>query len=495
MSKNETLDKEKNLKRECKFVVHVPKATDADGEEIRPDLHFVKEVIFKENGEQVKNLRIIKDFQKPFYITKPHFQNHQQKKESESIDKLNKFFATESDMLKEVSKKLGARYQGKANERFIKDNPYIYGLDVTSRTYIKKAYVDKFGIFTPYEVCVLDIEREITGEQRVSVISITLGKKTFTVINKNWYDDTEANRQKIMTAYTNMAPKVDYVQDIEDETIFCKTEIDMVKEIFKKLHLWKPDIVEIWNIMYDLGVILEIIEKANIDPKDIFSDPDIPERYRYFRLKKGKVSKMTEKGVHKSLDFYEQWHTVIAPCSFYIIDGASAYYYIRQGGKKVPTGYGMDSIIEKEAGKEFKKLKFEDGTAETLEKADWHIYMSDKRKPEYIAYNKYDTRGPLVLDNETKDLSTNLPVLSGYSPFEFFDSNPIRIVEALHFFYEERGFILGSAPTTKDNDKRLGLGNWIVLLPSYRVKNTGMKVIGESKELNTLIRLAVGDAD
>ena len=100
MSKNETLDKEKNLKRECKFVVHVPKATDADGEEIRPDLHFVKEVIFKENGEQVKNLRIIKDFQKPFYITKPHFQNHEQKKESDLYD---------NDIIKVLSDELNSR--------------------------------------------------------------------------------------------------------------------------------------------------------------------------------------------------------------------------------------------------------------------------------------------------------------------------------------------------------------------------------------------------
>lgn len=453
-----------NDKKECKFVVHVPREATEDGDVKRPDLHFIKEVTHKEDGTKESKLVIVKDFQKPFYITKPHFQNHKQKKESESLDKLNKFFATESSMLEEVAKKLGTRFLGKKNERFIKDSPYVYGLDVSSRTYIKKAYMDKFNIFTPYEVCVLDIEREIIDEQRVSVISITLGKKTFTCINQNWLEKSEDNLRKIDMLYKNMVPKVDYVQDVEDETIFCKTELEMVTKTFEKLHIWKPDIVEIWNILYDLGVILEILEKNNIDPKDIFSDPTIPKEYRYFKLKKGKVSKMTEKGVHKSLDFYEQWHTVITPSTFYFIDGASAYYYIRQGGKKVPTGYGMDSIIEKEAGKEFKKLKIEDGIAEKLEKADWHIYMSNKKKHEYVVYNKYDTRGPLVLDAATQDLNTNLPVLSGYSPFEYFDSNPIRIVEALHFFYLERNYVLGTAPNTKDNDKRLGLGDWISTL-------------------------------
>lgn len=69
-----------NVGKECKFVVHIPKEETEDGEVIRPDLHFVKEVEFKEDGTSEKKLRIIKDFQKPFYVTKPHFQNHEQKK-------------------------------------------------------------------------------------------------------------------------------------------------------------------------------------------------------------------------------------------------------------------------------------------------------------------------------------------------------------------------------------------------------------------------------
>lgn len=447
--------------KECKFVVHIPKREHDDPKLDRPDLHMIKEVEFKKDGTKEISLKMVKDFKKPFYITKAHMQKHKQKKESEHIDNLNKFYATESDMLKEAGLRLGTRYAGKHNERYVKDSPYLYGLDVSSRTYIKKAYSDKFGIFTPYSVCVLDVEKEILNEKRMTVMSISMENKTFTTILKPWLSDSEDNKNKIKILYKNMIPKVSYIESVDDETVFCNTELEMVLKTFEKLHEWKPDILEIWNILYDITVILDILEKNNVDPKDVFSDPSIPDKYKYFYLKKGKVSKMTEKGVHKSLDFYEQWHTIISTSSFYVIDGASAYYYIRQGGKKVPTGYGMDSIIEKEAGKEFKKLKIEDGTAERLVKADWHIYMSEKRKHEYVVYNKYDTRGPLVLDNTTQDLNTNLPVLSGNSPFEYFSSNPIRIVEALSFFYEERGYILGTAPNTKDNDKRLGLGDWI----------------------------------
>ena len=57
-----------NIGKECKFVVHIPKEETEDGDIIRPDIHIVKELEFLEDGTTKKNLRIIKDFQKPFYI-------------------------------------------------------------------------------------------------------------------------------------------------------------------------------------------------------------------------------------------------------------------------------------------------------------------------------------------------------------------------------------------------------------------------------------------
>ncbi len=477
------------IKKECKFVTHIPKYQD------RPDLHFIKEVSHHPDGSIEKNLRILKDFKRPFYITKPHYQNYTQKKESEPIDRLIEYKATESDLIEEAGKKLGSRFIGKNAQRFIKDSPFVYGMDVTSSTYIKKAYFDKYQMFTPFEVCVLDIEKEIDGDERISVISISINTKTYTVILDGWLPETDDNKRKLDYAYKKYIPDVDYMHNIEDTTEWCKTEIEMVEKIFKKLHEWGPDIVEIWNILYDITHILDVIEKAGKRPEDIFSDPSVPKDYRYFRLKKGKMSKLTEKGVHKGLDFFEQWHTVITPAKFYIVDGASVYYYIRQGSKKVPSGYSLDSLLGKELGDKFKKIKIEDGVAERLEKADWHLYMSKNRKIEYVIYNKYDTKGPLALDNFTKDICQTMPLLSVHSPFYMFDSNPVRIVEAFYFFYLERGEVMGTAPNTKDDDKRLGMGSWIVLLPSTRIKNNGVRLMKDSEYIETSIRAHTFDAD
>ena len=475
--------------RECKFVVHVPKYED------RPDMHYIKEKIVYPDGRVEKNLRMIKNFKRPFYVLKEHYRKYKQKKESEPLDKLNMYHSTESDLLVEAGKVLGPMYIGKNNVRHVKDNPYVYGMDLTSSTFIKKAYFDKFKLFTSFDVCVLDIEKEIVGEQRVQVISISMKDKTYTTILDKWLKDTPENRDKIARAYKKYIPEVDYMEKVVDTTDFFGSEIEMVEAIFKKLHQWKPDFLEVWNITYDLTHILNIIEKAGKRPENIFSDPSVPEKYRYFKFKKGKTSRLTEKGVHKGLDFHEQWHTVICPATFYFVDGASVYNYVRQGGKNVPTGYGLDSILNFELGEKFKKIKIDDPIAEKLDKIAWHIYMSEKRKVEYVVYNKYDTRGPILLDEKTKDIQSTMPLLSSYSPFTMFDSNPSRIVEALYFFYLERGEVLGTAPNTKDDDKRLGLGGWIVMLPSTRVKNNGMRFLTEGELLATSFRGNTFDAD
>lgn len=475
--------------RECKFAMHIPKY------ENRPDLHYIKEILTYPDGRTEKNLRLIKNFKRPYYIVKEHFRNYKQKKESEPLDKLNKYEATESDMVYDAGRNLGGIYVGKNAARYVKDCPYVYGMDISSSAFIKRAYDTKFNHFTLYDVCVLDIEKEIDGEQRITVISISDDTRTYTAINSNWLEDTKFNRDELKATYDKYVPKTDDTENIEVTNEFFDTELKMIQAIFAKLHEWGPDMLEVWNISYDIGAILEVLERENVNPATVFSDPSVPDEFKYFRFKKGKTSRMTEKGVHKGLDYHEQWHTVITPAKFYIVDGMSAYYYIRQGGKQVPTGYGLDSILGKELGDKFKKIKIEDGVAEHLEKTDWHLYMSKKRKIPYVVYNQYDTRGPKALDRHTKDLCQVMPLLSVYSPFTIFDSNPSRIVEAFYFFYLERGEVMGVAPNTKDDNKRLGMGKWILMLSTTNIKDNGLRITTEDGIINTRIRGSTFDSD
>lgn len=461
----------------------------------RPDTHIVKEQITFKDGSKKANIRVIKDFKKPFWITKPHLRKHKQKKESEKIENLNEYSSTESGIGKEVAIRLGGRYIGRTNIRDIRDDPYVYGLDISSRAYIKKMYMDKFNKTSQSDLCVLDIEEDMI-KKKVIVITVTVKDKSFTAIYKPWVDpDRDNTTKRINALYDKHIPKTPYTMGIKREYGYFDSEIQMVRAVFNKLHEWQPDFVEVWNIGYDVPRIIKICEDAGVPPKDIFSDPFLPEEYRHFNYREGQTHKLTEAGVFKPMDLHEQWHTVDCSASFFFVDGMSTYHFVRQGSKKVATGYGLDSILTKELGSKFAKLKFVDGKAEKLVKLPWHNYMVANRPLEYIVYNNYDTIGPLILDDETKDIQVTMSMLNGNSAFDIFNSGPKKIVEALHFFSMERGIVLGSKPNVMDDNKGLGLSNWIVLLPSYRIKQNGMACISESDSIITTVRGHTMDAD
>jgi hypothetical protein len=65
----------------------------------------------------------------------------------------------------------------------------------------------------------------------------------------------------------------------------------------------------------------------------------------------------------------------------------------------------------------------------------------------------------------------------------------------MHFFYIENNKVLGTKPSRVKDEKILGLEDWIVLLPSYRVKENGLQVIEEDPELHINARAHVYDSD
>ena len=53
--------------RECRFAIHIPSKTPDE-----PDYHLVKEQCHYEDGTQGPNVTLVKDFKRPFYITRPN---------------------------------------------------------------------------------------------------------------------------------------------------------------------------------------------------------------------------------------------------------------------------------------------------------------------------------------------------------------------------------------------------------------------------------------
>ena len=482
------------VKRECKFVTHLEAK-----ENIRPDIHLVKEYITYEDGSVVPNFNVIKNFKRDFYITKPHFQKYTQKKECEDLERLNKYQATESELGKLACNRLGGfRYVGKSSLWDAKKSPYLYGVEIDSRTILKHLYSEKYpNNFTPYSVAVLDIETNVDTEE-IILISVACSTKVYVGILESMLQGRRNVIEQLNYLYSKHIPETDISKNITPEFIICKTEPELIKTIMAKTHEIQPDFLAIWNMNYDIPYILSRCEKFKIDPLDIFSDPSLPKEYREFEYKQSQASRTTASGVVKIFSPWEQWHVVKSCSSYYIVDAMCAYYYVRVGSKQVPGGYSLNNILETELGSKYKKLKFDHLNETHSEGIDWHRYMVNNYPLEYTIYNIWDVISVLELDNKTKDLAFSLPALSGDSSFDVFRSGPKKIIDALHFFYLERGKVLGIKRDFEDKEEDpylLGLDGWIQLMKASRIKDLGLEVIEEDPSIKTAVRAALFDLD
>jgi hypothetical protein len=495
----------KPLGYECRFAVYCPPPR---GEGIYHDYHLVKEVVHHSDGTKTPNVRMWKDFKRPYAVTKKGLQNHKEKKEWEYLSNVQMYESTQSQLLWSAARALGnANFRGSLRE--LATSPYLYGSDILSTAVIKRKYQDQFPhLITPYSVATFDIETDvIKGTDEIIMATVSFGSKVFTAVQKSTLEGQSnaiprlhALMEKYMGAMerTKEDGTVEIVnvikkRGIEWEVIIVDNEVDIIRECFKRAHEWKPDFMAIWNIDFDMPKMVNTLLKNNVEPKDIFSDPKVPENFRHFYYKQGQKQKVTASGLVTPIKPPAQWHTVFCPASFYFVDAMCVYRHVRTGAGEEPS-YALDAILKKHhlGG----KLKFEE--AEGLSKIDWHIYMQRNHILEYVIYNVFDCVSMEELDEVTNDMRLTMPLFSGCSDFEKFNSQPRRTADNLHYFCLERGRVIGSTGkdmTTPDDKLTIGLDGWITTLPAHLVVDNGLLMIEENPFMRTNIRAHVGDLD
>lgn len=425
---------------ECRFAVYIPPPRG-----MKDDYHFVKEVIHYEDNTTKNNLRAIPNYKRPFYITQEMHRNHKDKKEYEEFNKVNVYKSRQCDLVYDIARALN--YQGRP--RGLKDicqaespaspkskGQYVYGADILSTAVLKRQYKNKWpDTITPYSVATLDIEttmHEKNIDKRILCCTIATHDKIYTVIHKKFVEGhatPEIQLQKLAKQYAEPLESVKREWEVE----IVDEELDIVLKTMAKLHVWQPDILAIWNMIFDIKVFEHCLNRNGVDPARIFSDPSIPPAYRYYEFIEGSEFKISAAGTRQTKEGSERWHTVVCPASFYIIDAMCLYRAIRNQETKDPS-YGLGAIQKKEL-KTRGKLGFDDLTSAEEGTADWHTEMQAEYPLHYIVYNRYDSTGMLELEAKTKDLSINLAFFSGVSDFCNFNSQPRRIVDDLDAFY------------------------------------------------------------
>ena len=473
--------------KECRFVQYVPPPNNES-----PDLHVIKECIHLTDGSTKPAIKLVYDFQRPYWIAKKGVRNYTQPKEWIKKEYLNEFKSTQRNLTDAIARSLGKPWF-RGNLRQLQESPYLFGTDIKSTAIIKRAYQDKYKYTSEslYSIAYLDIETDTT-DNSIVLISVYFNNVCITGVLTRYLENTDENINKInksMEKYLGY-----YVKDlnIQTELYFYDTEIELLSGIFDKIHSLMPDFLAIWNMDFEMSRFIEACDRAGIDPAMIFSDPSIPKEYRYFKYKRGPAQKVTASGKITPIPPAARWHTVYCPASFYIIDAMCSFKHVRIGIPERPS-YSLDSILTQELN--LTKLKFTQ--ADSYKGFAWHIYMQTEYPVEYLIYNRFDVISMYLLEQKNKDMSFFIPLYSGTSDFEDFKSQPRRIMDRLHWEVMEHGLIMGttSKALVDDYSSKINLKGWITNLDAELITKQPAPVVQEDTELISTVYTNTGDLD
>ncbi|MEQ5216135.1 3'-5' exonuclease [Proteus terrae] len=491
--------KQSNEKYECKHAIY-SRSTRGDS-----DILFIKENIIGPDGKSRPNKRMIKDFKRSYYLTKPAYRNHKDKKDYEEIKKLQKFTCAQHELTNHISRSLG---QGNTQlpYRQVVRNPYVYGADLATPSIIKHMYEKKFpGLVTPFKVSVFDIETDVVGKHAGKnypiMASLSFKDKSYTFVIREYMNDSLSEEDRIKKLHEVMHREIgDTVKqrNLNAEFEFVDHPADGFVKLFNKAHEWQPDFITGWNVMdFDVQVVIKTLEDFGINPADVLCDPDVPKEYRQVDYFQGKTHKVKDDGknvVRTPLANYEKWPYVNAPATFRWADSMCAYYYLRTAkGKEL--NYKLDTIAQKVLDG-IGKLSFP--PADGYHALDWHEFMQTNYKYEYVIYNLFDCIVVEMMDEKTKDLSMAIPAFCGISEYRNFTSQPTRIAEDMHYKVMENGYIWGTTSDkmrTELDDHIQSLGGWIVMLPTELVARNGKPMFAELPNLASYVRTGTNDID
>lgn len=473
---------------ECVF------ATYSGNKLINSDMLIVKENVHFNDGTFEPNIRLIKDKKWPYYITKEGFRNHEEKKEWEDINKLQRFMSTRIELTRNLGRALG--YNNPSTLRKLSNSPYVYGADILPSALIKHWYQKKWeGVrVTSNTVAALDTETSMVNGS-ILMTNVVFKNKAYTSVVRSFTNDDPDFIKKCYVAAQKLMGEEIERKGLEWVVEIVDTPGQSVCKAIEKLHEWRPDFVSIWNMNFDIPKMVDALNRENIDPALVFSDPSIPNDYKFFNYVEGPAQKVTQSGAVMSLHPAERWHVCTCPASFYFVDAMCLYKRIRTAAGN-ENSYALDYILNKH--KIGSKLKIEE-LSNIEEDGDlWHTAMQESYKPEYVVYNLRDDTALIDLDDKTGDIASAFNTLAGVSDYSNFNKNPRRIVDDLHFFVLERNKVIATTPEDIAGDPLnkyvLGMNGWVVTLPAYMI-DSGMNLFEDYADLKTKVYHSLADLD
>ena len=490
---------------ECRHVVYCKPAKEARLKGVTDDFHFAKVIEYDDEGKPRPDLKVIKNYKRPFWITKPGCRNHKDKKEFEDINRLEMYTCKQGDLRDSVVKALNLYVGKNVGFKEICNNPYIYGADIPSTSIIKHTVNSKNSEMSPYTVAVYDIETNMFSEAHETFLaSITFKDKALLAVNRSFFDkhipDTLSDQKEIDDFIASGIIKECHKWLKEDltkrkinlEIALVDTEIDVVKSCIGKAHEWKPDILTGWNVVFDIKEAEAACKRAGVDIADIFCDPIVPKTHRKFVIQEGKEQRTTASGVSKSQGGANQWVTFDFPATFEIHDAMRDFKFVRTGQPE-QLKYSLDYTLKKQ----IKRNKLKTGSVTTEDGTEWHRQMQMHFPFEYCAYNLFDCISVELLDEKTKDMAFAVPALIRSTIYNKAPSVPRRQTDYYHFLALKNNQVISSCGSEMPAYLKqcMSLKGWITMLEPHYMTDLGALCIEENRSIRTRIYIACWDLD
>lgn len=325
----------------------------------RNDMHVVKEVVHLKDKRRIPRIKLIPNYERPFWIDpsvkKPENQRpYTEKKDYFPENKLRRFMSTQSKLPFAVAKALNDYSMGpNPRMRQLSRSPYLYGSDVSSVCCLKNDYRTAHpGLISRNTLAGGDIETNVyesENDGQIICMSVTFRDQVYLAYLKSWVADLKDPVQETFDELERIPELVTLrkARNLNIKIEVVESPADIVIQCLRRLHQWKPDFFGFWNIDFDMSKILATLKHYDIDPAEVFSDPSIPKQFKYFHYRQDQAMNTTASGVTKSKGPEDQWHWITAPASFQCIDLMSTYRVTRLAKGKEPS-YALDSILRKE---------------------------------------------------------------------------------------------------------------------------------------------------
>ena len=456
------------------------------------DYVVVSELVEHVDGTIVPNIRLIPKPKRVIYYTKPQYRRNTVKKEAEQIERCDRYVVENSKVAQEVFKIKNGFYPTRPltpkQKAGVLDDLFLYGANIDIRSLIANRYLEdlkkKNKIPLECSIGTLDIETSVRDDGthgRIEIISFTYESQCYTAVLKDCMtivqdgkrvpftvEDVEAlSKVAIDPRLVDLCKSNKTLTTLLEKLPFkrtyrvCKDPLDMVLWIFKQIHTTKPGFVGVWNILYDIPRLEQVVIDAGLNPADVFCPEEVPPELRQFRIIVDNSD--TQHNVDK-------WHTVVCPGYTTYIDPMCVYGQLRRiEGKEV--SYALDAILNKH-GLGGKLYETGNRALPTSTKLQWHIDMQNSFFLEYITYNQGDVIFFQMLLWCIRDIYTMIQQC-GISTIDKFPRQTVRLMNKYHFEWQERGEIIGTYRETplEEGDAGIVARGGAVLSPREQIIN------------------------